>query len=245
MAITDGLSATQLACATAMVAEVKRRGLPKRAAVIVLETGMVESGLRVLANTSVPASMSVEHEDAGNDHDSVGPLQQRVPSWGTAAECMDPTTSTAKFLDGANANPGLLTLPDFRFQMVGHPQATSWDQLPTGSAAQAVQVSAFPDRYQEHEKTAQALVDALWPTVGGSGTDEEEDDVGAAITVSKSTHPSTKNERFWVIGPTGMAEVEESEAQSVASVLGVKIVECSEVAVAAGRKLINAALRDD
>lgn len=162
MSAVGDLDVHQLAHARAMVGEVRRRGLPQRAAVIVIETALVESGLRIYANANVPASLRIPHEAVGSDHASVGVLQQQVPSWGTPADCMDPVAATGKFLDGTGGNPGLLHLPDYRFRFVGHPAASSWTQLPTGAAAQAVQVSAFPDRYQQQQTRAAQIVDALW-----------------------------------------------------------------------------------
>lgn len=132
----------QLAHAAAMVDEVRAYGLPERAAVIVIETALVESSIRVLANPNVPSSMSIPHDGLGTDHASVGPLQQQVPMWGTARDCMDPATSTRKFLDRL-----------VRFD---------WAGMPTGEAAQRVQVSAFPDRYQQREAEAIQIVNQLW-----------------------------------------------------------------------------------
>lgn len=191
MSITAGLTASQLHNATVMVATVKAHGLPKRAAVVVIETAMVESGIRVYANPNVPESMRIPHEAEGTDHASVGPLQQQVPSWGTAADCMDPARSTLKFLYGAGNNPGLLTLPGYRFAYVNYPGATSWTQIPTGSAAQAVQVSAFPDRYQQQEPQATQLVDALWGSTAAPDAinvrplSTEDDDMYLIFTFNK------------------------------------------------------------
>lgn len=162
MTAYDALSASQKAHAAVIVATVQANGLPQRAAVICLETALVESNLTIYANWNVPSSLALPHEAVGSDHYSVGIFQQQVPSWGTAQACMDPAMSTAKFLFGNGANPGLTTLPGYRFSYVGHAGATRWDQIPTGNAAQAVQVSAFPDRYQEREADAEAIVAALW-----------------------------------------------------------------------------------
>lgn len=167
-----GLDAAQFAHVQTIVSTVQSKGLPQRAAVICLETAIVESGIRIDANPNVPSSEDVPHEGEGEDHASVGIYQQQVPSWGTTADCMDPVKSTLKFLYGANANPGLLTLPGYRFEYVGYPSATSWTQIPTGAAAQAVQVSAEPGRYQLQEARATQIVDALW---------SEEDDMAFAI----------------------------------------------------------------
>jgi murein L,D-transpeptidase YcbB/YkuD len=138
------LDAKQIAHVKAMLAEVKRHKLPHRAAVIVIETALVESNIRIYANSNVPASMRIPHEAVGHDHLSVGILQQQVPSWGTAADCMDPARSTGKFLHK------LVTF--------------NWASMPTGKAAQRVQVSAFPDRYQKQEARAIQIVNAHWGT---------------------------------------------------------------------------------
>lgn len=150
-----GLNESQLKVASALVGAVKARGLPKRAAIIVIETGIVESTLRILANPSVPESMDIPHEGEGTDHDSVGPLQQRVPMWGTAEDCMHPVRSANKFLD--------------------HLVELGWHSMTTGEAAQAVQVSAFPDRYQEQERLAAQIVDAMW------NQSTEDDDMRAIV----------------------------------------------------------------
>jgi hypothetical protein len=38
----------------------------------------------------------------------------------------------------------------------------NWQSMSTGEAAQRVQVSAFPDRYQQRESEAIQIVNALW-----------------------------------------------------------------------------------
>jgi hypothetical protein len=135
----------QTAHAKAMIAEVQAYGLPERAAVIVMETALVESNLLIWANWNVPESLNIPHDAVGSDHASVGPLQQQVPMWGTARDCMDPAKSTRKFLD---------RLVQF-----------NWQSMSTGEAAQRVQVSAFPDRYQYRESEAIQIVNELWSEV--------------------------------------------------------------------------------
>jgi hypothetical protein len=127
-----------------MLAEVHAYGLTPRAGVIVIETAIVESGIRIFANPNVPGSMAIPHEGVGTDHASVGVLQQQVPMWGNVRDCMDPATSTRKFLD---------RLVQF-----------NWQSMRTGDAAQRVQVSAYPDRYQQQEQWAIQIVNALWPS---------------------------------------------------------------------------------
>lgn len=70
----------------------------RRAARLAIMCGMDESGLKVLANPNVPESAALPHDGWGSDHASVGIFQQQVPGWGTAADCMDITRSTRKFL---------------------------------------------------------------------------------------------------------------------------------------------------
>jgi len=96
-----------------------------QAALIALMTGLAESGLRVLANPNDPAGNAIAHDGVGRDHDSLGIFQQR-PSWGTAAQRMEPVASTNLFLDR------LLSLPN-------------WQTAPPWQAAQSVQASAFAD----------------------------------------------------------------------------------------------------
>jgi cell wall-associated NlpC family hydrolase len=96
-----------------------------QAALIALMAGLAESGLRVLANPNDQAGNAIAHDGVGHDHDSLGIFQQR-PSWGTAAQRMEPVASTNLFLDR------LLSLPN-------------WQATPPGLAAQSVQESAFAD----------------------------------------------------------------------------------------------------
>lgn len=209
------LDAAQAAHATAMIGEVQRRGLPQRAAVIVIETAIVESNIRIYANWNVPASLYIPHEGVGNDHASVGILQQQVPSWGTAADCMNPALAAGKFLAGAGDNPGLLTLPGYRFTDVGYPGATSWAQIPTGSAAQAVQVSAFPDRYQQLEADATAIVARFWawhtPDTTSPVPLSEEDDMYTLYQIAKGTTNAGRvyavraGSKPWWLSPTDLA----------------------------------------
>jgi hypothetical protein len=118
-------------------------GLPEHAYVVALATVLQESYLRVLASTAVPESHGYPNDGVGSDHDSVGLFQQR-PSmgWGTVADCMDPATSARTFYAALQ-------------------QVPNWQSLPVTVAAQAVQVSAFPDHYAKHEPLARQLVAAV------------------------------------------------------------------------------------
>jgi murein DD-endopeptidase MepM/ murein hydrolase activator NlpD len=119
-------------------------------------TALQESGLKMYANSSVPASLDYPHDAVGSDHDSVNYFQQRVSGWGTVEELMDPVYAAKAFfggVDGPNGGSprGLLDIP-------------GWEDMGLGEAAQTVQVSAFPSAYDKWESAAQQIITA----VGGS-----------------------------------------------------------------------------
>lgn len=128
------LSAEQGANAALIIRIGREIGVNDRAIAIALATGMVESGLRDL--------------DWG-DRDSLGIFQQRPSTgWGTPAQIMDADRSTRVFYGGQSdpngqATRGLLDIP-------------GWDSMPFTAAAQAVQISAYPDRYGQWEAQAYA-----------------------------------------------------------------------------------------
>ncbi len=77
------------------------------------------------------------------DRDSVGIFQQRPSQgWGTVEQMMDPVYATNAFYDALVKVPG-------------------YQDLPVTEAAQAVQRSAFPDAYAQHEARARAWASAL------------------------------------------------------------------------------------
>ena len=79
----------------------------------------------------------------GGDRDSIGLFQQRPSQgWGTPKQLRDPAHQTHKFYDK------LLTVD-------------GWPEMRLTEAAQAVQVSAFPNAYAKHTRAATRLVDAL------------------------------------------------------------------------------------
>lgn len=128
--------------------EGRRRGITPRGQVIAIATALVESNLTVYANSKVPESLKLPHDAVGSDGMSVGPWQQQVVWgnngrwwWGDAATCMNPTTSVGLFYDR-------LAKRDYNH---GDP----------GAHAQAIQGSAFPDRYAQRMGEAQAIYDRL------------------------------------------------------------------------------------
>ncbi|WP_230208989.1 C40 family peptidase [Nostocoides sp. HKS02] len=117
-----GLSQAQAANARTVVAVAAARG-GDPAAHIALMVALAESNLLVLVNPHDPAGAAYTNQGVGYDHDSLGLFQQR-PGWGTAAQRMDPATSTELFLDRLLATP-------------------AWSSLPPAYVAQLVQRSAY------------------------------------------------------------------------------------------------------
>lgn len=117
----------------------RQQGVPDQGIVVALAAAAQESGLR-----------NVRY----GDRDSLGLFQQR-PSmgWGTPDEVLDPTRATLAFYGGAG-NPnagrtrGLLDIP-------------GWMGMSVTQAAQAVQISAFPDAYGKWETSARSWLAQL------------------------------------------------------------------------------------
>lgn len=128
----------QVANAAAIVQAGAQKNVPSRGWTIAVATAMQESTLYNRANTMVSESLALPHEGAGHDHDSVGLFQQR-PGWGTVAQRMTPTYAAGKFYDALLKIDG-------------------WESMPLTEAAQAVQISGFPDAYAKWESEAEHLV---------------------------------------------------------------------------------------
>jgi len=137
-----GISDVSAANSRIVVAVSVARG-GDQAALIALMTGLAESGLRVLSNPNDPAGDAYASDGVGADHDSLGIFQQR-PSWGTAAQRMEPVASTNLFLDR------LLSLPN-------------WQTAPPWQAAQSVQGSALSEgsNYRAQGDRAISILNAV------------------------------------------------------------------------------------
>lgn len=138
-------------------------GVGRPGITIALMAALTESTLRMLANTSAyPESGNYPNDGNGSVHDSLGLFQMRPQSgWGTVAELMDPQYQTRAFFGGPTGpnypSPrGLLDIP-------------GWQQMDPGEAAQAVEVSAYPDRYRNYEPVAEAILSALTSGRGEAG----------------------------------------------------------------------------
>lgn len=131
-ATAPGLDAEQSENARLIIRIGRELGVSDRGILIALGTAMQESWLRNL--------------DWG-DRDSLGLFQQRPSAgWGSAELILDRERSTRVFYGGSSdpngpATRGLLDIP-------------GWESLPYADAAQAVQISAYPDRYAQWEQPA-------------------------------------------------------------------------------------------
>ncbi|MCW3839639.1 peptidase M23 [Micromonospora yasonensis] len=138
-----GLDQAQMDNAKRIVQAGKEMGVPRRALVIAVATAMQESNLYNYASGVLPESQNYPHQAIGWDHDSVGLFQQRPSSgWGSVADLMNPKYATKAFLSVLVQIPG-------------------WQDMALTDAAQAVQVSAFPWAYAQHEWRATEVVDAI------------------------------------------------------------------------------------
>ncbi|WP_137234608.1 peptidoglycan-binding protein [Streptomyces sp. BPSDS2] len=133
-AAPSDLGPEQLAHARTVIGVGKGADLSEEAQIIALMTAMQESKF-VNYTTAV-------------DHDSLGVFQQR-PSmgWGTPAQITHVPTAAKSFygLPSPSANPGLL-------------QIDGWESMDPGDVCQAVQRSAYPDRYAQWEGFARDLL---------------------------------------------------------------------------------------
>jgi len=127
-ALTDEMAAN----ARLIIQTGRRLGVPDRGIVVALAAAMQESGLRNLSY---------------GDRDSVGMFQQRPSTgWGSAAQLQNPTYATELFFGGpSNPNAG---------RTRGLLDIHGWQSMTIAQAAQAVQISAYPDAYAKWEASA-------------------------------------------------------------------------------------------
>jgi LysM repeat protein len=136
---TATLDAGQRAHALRIIAIGRELGVSDRGIAIALATAMVESTMR-----------NLDH----GDRDSLGLFQQRPSQgWGTPTQIMDVERSIRVFYGGAHdpngsASNGLLDI-------------AGWQGKSFSAAAQAVQISAFPERYGLWEQQAMQWVAGL------------------------------------------------------------------------------------
>jgi len=125
----------------------------KTALVVALD----ESDLQMYANSKVPASLKLPHDNVGSDGMSVGLFQQQVGMWGDAATLMNTEASALLF-----------------FHAIANVKGR--EAMPIPKVAQAVQGSATADGSNYAARMGQAgeLLLALGASdtgaVGGNGT---------------------------------------------------------------------------
>ncbi|PRY57955.1 hypothetical protein [Glycomyces artemisiae] len=102
-----------------------------------LRDGMDERAVAVAITTAMQES-ELKNVEYGHD-DSLGLFQQR-PSmgWGSEEELMDPVYASFKFYEKLRRTDG-------------------WEDMTLAEAAQAVQVSAYPDLYEQWEEDATVI----------------------------------------------------------------------------------------
>ncbi|WP_328468854.1 hypothetical protein OHA21_00215 [Actinoplanes sp. NBC_00393] len=120
----------QLSIAETIIEVGRIKGVPRWGWTIALAVAMQESGLR-----------NLPHLGERNDRDSIGVFQQRPSQgWGTPEQLAQPAYQAGKFYEKLLAIPG-------------------WEAMPLTRAAQAVQVSAYPDAYAKWTDEALRLVE--------------------------------------------------------------------------------------
>jgi LysM repeat protein len=114
--------------------------------------GVSDYGL-VIALAAAMQESSLRNIDYG-DRDSVGLFQQRPSTgWGSAEQLTTPSYAARLFFGGpSNPNTGVTRgLLDIR----------DWESMSVTDAAQAVQISAYPDAYAKWEPSARAWLAAI------------------------------------------------------------------------------------
>lgn len=129
----DSPSPYQISCARAIIAEVKKERLIKRAGVIAVTTAITESSLHDYTQVS--------------DGTSLGLYQQQTSEgWGSPSQVEDPAHSTHSFLHVMQ-----------QFYKNG-----KWKHGDIGRICQAVQRSAVPGAYDPEVSAATKIVNRLW-----------------------------------------------------------------------------------
>ncbi|WP_053208207.1 M23 family metallopeptidase [Jiangella muralis] len=188
---TITLNRTQLGhAATIITIGTQTPDVGQRGTLVALVGALTESDLRQLANTSAyPESAEYPNDGDGSDHDSLGLFQMRpTAGWGSVAELMDPAYQVAAFYGGPTGpnrgSPrGLLDIP-------------GWQQLTLGEAAQAVEVSAFPDRYQNFEPVAYTIYARL--AIGSPPLPTDPSNVAGQVVLPLPAGTFTITDRYGV-----------------------------------------------
>lgn len=194
--VVDSNGAYQDANARIIIGIAKTYQLEKQGALVGVITAIAEGNLRNLANdgtytdpdnfgaqpyintTLAPFSLGLPHDGVGNDHDSVGIMQQRPSQgWSTfgsgfGEEIIEQLMTPAYAAQAFYGTPPDATLPEglanpgaVRKGVLNLPGGWAvWRNKDPAETAQAVQRSAYPDRYDidRIKADANALVERLW-----------------------------------------------------------------------------------
>lgn len=137
-----GLGEQQLQIARNGVAIGRQRSEPETVILAELAAAATESGFRNLSNPTVPESQHYVSDGESSNADSLGPHQIRAGIWadrlGGIAALMDPVTQINWFYTQADTIP----------------RAASMDP---GTLAQAVENSAYPERYEASMSLARQI----------------------------------------------------------------------------------------
>lgn len=114
-------------------------------AAIIAEVGREED----MPDRAIVVALATAMQESGlrnldyGDRDSLGLFQQRPSQgWGTPRQVRDPEYASRKFYSKLR-------------------QVDGWERMRVTEAAQAVQISAFPEAYQQHVGDAERLTDAV------------------------------------------------------------------------------------
>ncbi|WP_433301420.1 FG-GAP repeat domain-containing protein [Actinoplanes sp. CA-030573] len=129
----------------------------------------------VIAVTTAIVESTLQNYDVAVDHDSLGLFQQRA-SWGSAAQRTDPIWATNAFLN----------------KMIDKYPGNAWQTAPIGEVCQAVQVSAYPERYAPESGDAAKIVDAVWDYATDGHYDSFNGDARADMIVHGGTDVSVR-----------------------------------------------------
>ncbi|WP_152360366.1 hypothetical protein [Microlunatus speluncae] len=170
---------------------------------------------RSLPARAASVALATAYQESGirnidyGDRDSVGLFQQRPSQdWGTVKQIMDPYYSTGEFYDALV-------------------KIKNWEERDITEVAQAVQISAYPDAYRDHEEDGKALASTLTGHSQAAVTcyDEtpaEGDAKGLAAAVKKTfgkitvdregttlTIDASSNAKAWAYGQFALASLDE------------------------------------
>lgn len=135
----EGMTAEQLSNAAIIMKAGEEAGLGERAQLIGIMTAMQESTLNNLD---------------GGDRDSVGLFQQRPSQgWGTVEQLTDQAYAARAFFQGVDAANGS--------HVPGLADISGWESMTLTEAAQAVQLSGYPEAYAKHEAKARKIMASL------------------------------------------------------------------------------------